>query len=108
MMPARQLLWPRRVVSPPAAIRRLVVVMWSPDANRAAVWSIANDCHPRELENVSMPAGSLLVLNRRYGQFISAVTGLTVDGHKPIGFVAPLRSEKISFGVWRSLYPETH
>jgi len=84
-----------------------MLLLWSAGANRATAWSIANDFHPRELEVVCAPVGSLLVLNRRYGQFICAVTGATIDAQKPIGFVSSVACETTTFAAWRARHPQT-
>jgi hypothetical protein len=84
-----------------------MLLLWSAGANRAMAWSIANDFHPRELEVVCAPVGSLLVLNRRYGQFICAITGTTTDAQKPIGFVAPVACQTTTFAAWRARHPQT-
>jgi hypothetical protein len=84
-----------------------MLLLWSAGANRATAWSIANDFRPRELEILCAPMDSLLVLNRRYGQFICAVTGTTTDAHKPIGFLAPVACEKTTFAAWHVRHPQT-
>ena len=84
-----------------------LLLLWSAQANRATATVVGHDFRPRELEIVSRPADALLILNRRYGQYISSITGRTIDDRRPIGFVAPVAVEKTTWLAWRGAYPET-
>ncbi|MGA2233048.1 MAG: DUF3179 domain-containing (seleno)protein [Tepidisphaeraceae bacterium] len=87
--------------------RRRLLVMWSAFANRAVAEETDWTLKPRELEVVSEPANSLLLYNTGLGQFIVGVTGLTPDGARPTGFLAPVPTEKMPWSVWRRRHPDT-
>lgn len=84
-----------------------VAVLWSPLANFARAHLVDRDLSPREIEPVSMPANALLLYNARYGEFINSVSGLTQHGKPPTGFRQPIPVAAMTFGRWRSLYPDT-
>jgi hypothetical protein len=84
-----------------------MLLMWSAHANRAVAFSITRELKARDLEIVSTPGDTLLVLNRRLGQFIVAVTGRTVDGTRPVGFGHPIRTIKTTWAAWSKLHPTT-
>lgn len=84
-----------------------MLLMWSAHANRAVAVNITRDLRPRALEVVSTPADSLLIFDRRYGQFISSVTGKTIKGTEPHGFAAPIAVTKTTFAAWRAKHPDT-
>ena len=84
-----------------------MLLMWSPDAGRAIAVNVTRDLRPRALEVVSRPAGALLVNDRRYGQFISSMTGKLLNGGTPIGFAAPIPLTKTTWGAWRTTHPDT-
>lgn len=84
-----------------------MLLMWSGEGNRAAAFTINYELRPRELEIVARTHGSMLVLNRRYGEYFVAITGRTVDGRKPIGFVSPIPTRRTTFGAWRREHPQT-
>ncbi len=86
--------------------KRLLLV-WSAHANHALAVNITRDLRPRALEIVSTPADGLLIFERRYGQFISSVTGRTMSGGEPIGFRARVPVTKTTWSSWRALYPTT-
>ena len=84
-----------------------MLLMWSAAANRAVAVNITRDLRPRALEVVSTPAGGMLVNDRRYGQFISSVTGRLTSGGTPIGFGEPIRVTKTTWAAWRAAHPGT-
>jgi hypothetical protein len=84
-----------------------MLLMWSAQANRATAVGISQEFRPRALELVSSPASSILVLNRRYGQYIVGITGLTSDGARPVGFTTPIPTEKMTWSRWRAKRPDT-
>jgi hypothetical protein len=84
-----------------------MLLMWSPLANRAMAVTIARDLRARDLDVVSMPAGALLVYNRRIGQFINGLTGRTTDGAVPYGFQSPVATTKTTWKTWRGAHPQT-
>lgn len=84
-----------------------MLLLWSAQANRATAVSISQEFRPRALELVASPAGSILVLNRRYGQYIVGVTGQTSDGATPIGFSSTIPTEKMTWASWRAKRPNT-
>jgi hypothetical protein len=83
------------------------IVLWSAFANRALVYKIDYEVRFNELSIASMPANALLVYNARAGQFINGITGLTTKGEKPSGFHGALQPQKMTWGQWKALHPET-
>jgi hypothetical protein len=84
-----------------------MLLMWSAPANRAVAFHITRDLRPRALEVVSTPAGGLLVNDRRYGQFISSVTGRLTSGGNPIGFAESIPVTRTTWAAWRAAHPGT-
>jgi len=84
-----------------------MLLMWSAQANHATAVNISQEFRPRALELVASPAGSVLVLNRRYGQYIVGITGQTSDGERPIGFTSTIPTEKMTWARWRAKRPST-
>jgi hypothetical protein len=84
-----------------------LAVMWSAYANRAVAVQIGRELRAGDLEVVSMPANALLLYNRRLGQFINALTGLTPSGERPGGFREIIPVTKTTWKVWRTRHPET-
>ena len=84
-----------------------MLLMWSPGANRAMAMNVTRDLRPRALEVVSRPAGALLINDRRYGQFISSVTGKLMSGGTPIGLAGAIPVTKTTWGAWRAAHPDT-
>jgi hypothetical protein len=84
-----------------------MVLLWSPLANRALVFTAARDLRARDLDIVSQPNDALIVFNSRLGQFINGVTGKTTDGSVPVGFLQPLTPTKTSWAHWISRHPKT-
>jgi hypothetical protein len=81
--------------------------MWSPYANRVTAVQVGRELRAADLDVVSMPANALLVYNKRLGQFINALTGLTPAGGKPNGFKDGVPVTKTTWGAWRTRHPET-
>jgi hypothetical protein len=54
-----------------------------------------------------MPANALLVYNSRIGQFINGVTGKTMKGQSPAGFISAIPTIKTTWGHWLALHPAT-
>ena len=79
-----------------------MMLIWSPDANRAVAARVDLDVKARDLEVVSTPANSVLLYNSRLGQFIVGVTGKTDRGEMPDGFRAPLQVYKTTWAAWRA------
>src|SRR5438477_254445 len=73
---------------------------------RRLAFAIDHTIKPRELEIVSMPADAMLIYNSRIGQFINALTGLTIRGERPDGFHGAIETQKTSWRQWRLKYPE--
>ena len=83
------------------------LVIWSVTANAATVLPLDRDAYPHDLEVVSTPADSLLLFDRRLGQFIVGVTGRAVDGSRLIGFGEPIPSVKVPYDRWLAVHPKT-
>lgn len=83
------------------------IVLWSAYANRCVAMAVDRDVKARDLEIVSTPANSILVYNRRLGEFIVGVTGKTVAGQTPGGFRSLVPFSKTTFGTWREAYPQS-
>lgn len=86
---------------------RRMMLLWSAYANRAIAVEIHHDLKARDLEIVSTPANALLIYDARIGQFINGVTGQTTKGQKPASFGSVLVTQKMPWGQWRALHPET-
>ena len=84
-----------------------MIVMWSARANRAAAWTISRELKSRDLEIASTPADTLLLFDKRLGQFIVAIDGQTPHGEKPIGFEQLVPTVKTTWPVWQKLHPMT-
>ncbi len=84
-----------------------VMLMWSPDANRAVACRVDLDVRARDLEVVSTPANSVLLYNSRLGEFIVGVTARTPHGETPAGIKQQLPVTKTTWSRWRAMYPET-
>jgi hypothetical protein len=84
-----------------------LAVMWSAYANRALAVQIGRDLRGADLDVVSMPANALLLYNRRLGQFINALTGLTPSGERPDGFRENVPVTKSTWKAWRTHHPDT-
>ena len=87
-------------------LKRLLV-MWSPYANRATAFLTRAELRPRTLDIVSTPANATLVYNTRRGEFINAITGQTLKGEMPQGFISQVQTVKMPFGDWKALHPDT-
>ena len=83
------------------------VVIWSVTANAATVLPIDRTVFPREWEVASRPADSLLLYDRRLGQFIVGVTGKTVQEQRPAGTGDPLGTELVPYQQWLGEHPDT-
>jgi hypothetical protein len=84
-----------------------MMLMWSPFANCAAAERVDRSIRAEELEIVSMPANTLLVFNSRVGQFINGITGKTMTGQTPAGFVAEIPTIKATWDRWLASHPST-
>lgn len=86
---------------------RRVLVLFSPDANFAAAWTLRREMRARRLELLGTPANGLLLYDRRLGQVIEGVTGLTTAGRSPTGFGSAVPVERTTWGAWRQRHPST-
>ncbi|MBC7783892.1 MAG: DUF3179 domain-containing protein [Burkholderiales bacterium] len=86
--------------------RRLLLIH-SPYANSATALEVGREIRAVDLEFVGSPGNSTLVYNRKYGQFIVGITGLTDDGKTPIGVRGQVATERMSFADWRQLHPKS-
>jgi hypothetical protein len=86
---------------------RRLAVMWSAYANRALAVEIGRDLRGADLDVVSMPANALLLYNRRIGQFINGLTGLTPAGGTPDGVRSAVPLVKTTWKAWRDARPAT-
>ena len=85
-----------------------MLLIWSAFANRATAVEVARgEMKARDLEVVSSPANSLLVYDKRLGQFICGVTGRRTDGSAVVGFGAPISTEKTTWATWKAQHRET-
>jgi hypothetical protein len=84
-----------------------MIVMWSARANRAVAYTIARELKARDLEIVTTPADTLLIYDRRLGQFIVALTGEVPGGGKPVGLLQPIETVKTTWNNWAKLHPQT-
>jgi hypothetical protein len=99
-------LWARPVVALVDYDQRMLLI-WSAYANRAMAVHLTRELRPRDLEVVSTPANSLVVYDRRLGQFISGVTGRLVSGGEVVGFSKPIDSTKCPWTEWKTAHPDT-
>lgn len=99
-------LWARPVVSLIDYDKRMLL-LWSAYANRAMAVYLTRELRPRDLELVSMPANSLVVYDRRLGQFISGVTGRTLNGGAVFGFSNQIDTTKTTWADWKAVHPDT-
>jgi hypothetical protein len=83
------------------------VLFWSAFANRARAFTVDRDLKARDMELVSFPANAPLVYNKRWGQFVNALTGQTPDGKKPSGLRGEIATTKTTWKDWRSANPST-
>jgi hypothetical protein len=86
---------------------RRLAVLWSAYANRALAVQVGREVRASDLEVVSMPANALLVYNRRNGQFINGITGLTPKGTPPDGFKEAVPVAKTTWKDWRAAHSES-
>ncbi len=84
-----------------------MMLMWSPFANCATAERIDRSIRAEELEVVCMPANTLLVYNARVGQFINGITGLTMRGQTPAGFISTIPTIKTTWAQWLATHPDT-
>jgi hypothetical protein len=84
-----------------------MLLMWSPFANFAIAERVDRSIRAEELEVVSMPANMLLVYNSRDGQFINSITGKTMKGQTPTGFISTIPTTKTTWPQWLALHPST-
>ncbi|HEV7299741.1 MAG TPA: DUF3179 domain-containing (seleno)protein [Tepidisphaeraceae bacterium] len=84
-----------------------LLLLWNPYANAASAMLVNRTIRAAELDLVSMPANALLVYNRRNGQFINGITGLTDDGKTPSGVRSVVATQKMPWRQWRALHPNT-
>ncbi len=84
-----------------------MILLWSPFANCAIAERVDRSIRSEELDVVCMPANALLVFNSRVGQFINGLTGKTMKGQAPAGFIAPIPTTKTTWSNWLALHPAT-
>lgn len=84
-----------------------MILLFSPHANRALAFRITRDVRPRELEIAASAGNGLLLYNKWVGEFISSVTGLTLDGLEPIGFSTPIATTRTRWSDWRAQHPSS-
>ncbi len=84
-----------------------MLLMWAPFANRATAVSITRELKGRDLDVVCMPAGALLIFNRRIGQFVNGLTAKAIDDATPHGFRRPIPATKTTWKRWREAHPRT-
>lgn len=85
-----------------------MVLFWSMYANRAVARQTSLDLHARDLQIVSMPANGLLVYDAKFGQYISGITGLTMQGKQPTNFLSTsIPTWKMTWKDWRTAHPDT-
>jgi hypothetical protein len=84
-----------------------MILMWSAFGNRAVAYGIKHDLRARDVEIVSMPANAILLYNSRLGEFINGLTGQTVRGQKPTGFLSAMATSKTNWREWRANHPAT-
>jgi hypothetical protein len=84
-----------------------MLLLWSAYANRAMALNLTRELRPRDLEVVSTPANSLVVYDRRLGQFISGVTGHLLDGGDVVGFSTRVSTTKTTWADWKAAHPDT-
>lgn len=93
---------PAVIVGEPVAGR--VLLLWSATANRAVAAMLTRSAHARDLEIVSSPADSLLLLDHRLGSFVCGVTGRLVDGERAPQFGGFLSTQKMTWADWLALH----
>lgn len=86
--------------------KRLLLIH-SPYANSATVLEVSREVRANDLEYVASPGNSTLVYNRKYGQFIVGITGLTDQGDDPIGVRDRVPCFRMSALAWRRLHPDS-
>ena len=82
-----------------------LLVMWSAHANRATAYTVSRKLKPRDLEILTTPANTLLLYDKRLGQFIIALTGQTPHDQKPIGFSEPIPTITTTWGSCANRIP---
>jgi hypothetical protein len=86
---------------------RRLLLMWSARANPAIAFTISREFKSRDLQIVTTPADTLLLFDRRLGQFIVALTGQTAQGERPTGINQQVPTTKTTWSNWRKLHPGT-
>lgn len=86
--------------------RRLILIH-SPHANSATALETTREVRANDLEFVAQPGNSTLVYNRKYGQFIVGITGLTIEGASPTGVADRVPTFRMPMLEWRRLHPES-
>jgi hypothetical protein len=66
---------------------------------------VSREFKPRDMEIVSTPLDTLLLFDKRLGQFIIALTGQTPSGGKPIGLEQPIPTTKTTWPIWLKSHP---
>lgn len=84
-----------------------LMLMWSPRANAVTALAVERELKGRDIDIVSDPHDGLLIHNGRCGQFISAITGMTIDNQKPTSARGRIATTKTTWKEWKSRYPET-
>lgn len=100
-----------RLVESPAMLvsdrDRRVLLAWNPSAQRALVIPVGLEVKSADLEIVGEVEGSLLLYNRRFGQFLVGMTGLSSDGSRPIGVMTAHPPNRLSWSAWRRRHPRS-
>jgi hypothetical protein len=86
--------------------RRLILIH-SPYANLATALEVEREVRAWDLECVAFPGNSTLVYNKKYGQFIVGVTGLTDHGARPTGVRERVDVYRMTLAEWRRLHPDS-
>ena len=84
-----------------------LMVMWSPKADVASAFEAGSELKARDLDITSEPANGLLIYHNRRGEFISAITGLRIDGQKPRSFESRVPVTKTTWGQWKQRWPDS-
>lgn len=90
-----------------ADLDRRVLLVWNPSANRVSLLPVGLEVKSADLEIVGDVDGSLLLYNRRFGQFVIGMTGLSPDGARPIGVTVSSPPQRSSWGEWRRRHPRS-
>ncbi|HEY0009282.1 MAG TPA: DUF3179 domain-containing (seleno)protein [Tepidisphaeraceae bacterium] len=84
-----------------------LILIFSPFANSATALDVNREVRATDLEYVTSPDNSTLAYNRKYGQFIVGVTGLTDKRQPSVNVNSQLQVFRVPLRVWRRMHPQS-